>query len=178
MEYIELFMKSNDLSNTEIYRLPRGYHFTYYLKGYETYWADIESSVGEFSSKEKALKHFHEEFKDQTQALTKRCLFLVDQDRQFIGTTMAWFNDEGVGRLHWVAIKPEFQGQDLGKALVSKAVDVLGKYHQEAYLTTQTTSYKAINLYLELGFKPDIKTSECRRGWKLVEEKLGKRIII
>jgi hypothetical protein len=53
----------------------------------------------------------------------------------------------------------------------------LAAEHRTAYLMTQTTSYRAINLYLAFGFVPYLLTASCEEGWRLVEAAMRRPIL-
>ncbi|MCP4453411.1 MAG: GNAT family N-acetyltransferase, partial [Planctomycetes bacterium] len=77
------------------------------------------------------------------------------------------------GRVHWVAIIPKMQGHGLSKPLTSTIchrMQALG--HAQAYLTTSTTRYGAINLYHQFGFVPVISTTEEQEVWDELFPKL------
>lgn len=160
--------------------MPEGYSIRTYRAGDEEHWARIEQAAGEFKSAEAALRRFREEFGGYTDAMEQRCLFVTDERGDPIGTTTAWFGElDGRvnGRIHWVAIVPEHQGKKLAKPLLSNALRTMAQFHDKAYLTTQTTSYIAVGMYLKYGFEPVIRTPECADGWKLMERLLGRSII-
>ena len=99
------------------------------------------------------------------QDLRKRQCYLLDPRGEAIGTGTAWFNDnfEGArwGRVHWLAIVPEFQGQGLGKAFLSVICRRLHELrHEQAYLSTSTARIPAIQLYWKFGFEPLIRNIE------------------
>jgi ribosomal protein S18 acetylase RimI-like enzyme len=107
-------------------------------------------------------------------------LFLEHESAGPIGTTTAWageFAGEVRGRIHWVGIVPAFQGQGLSKPLLSAALTRLTMDYRQAYLTTETTSYRGINLYLSFGFMPYVTNDRDREGWGIVEEVLGRTIL-
>lgn len=99
--------------------------------------------------------------------MEERCFFLETDAGRVIGTATAWhhpsFHGARYGRLHWVAIHPEFQGRKLAKPLVGAAMRRLAELHRRAYLTTQTTSWKAVKIYLDFGFEPLAETPRWRR---------------
>ena len=68
------------------------------------------------------------------------------------------------GRIHWVGIIPAFQGQGLSKPLLSAALARLTLDYRRAYLTTETTSYREINLYLSFGFMPDVTVTGTEKA--------------
>lgn len=177
MEYYRVRMLHEDVksSNTNI-PLPEGYYFRNFRDGDQETWAEIETAAGEFNSKDKALQRFNDEFKGFESELESRCFFLCDSNGQAIGTAMGWYgndyNGETIGRLHWIAICPSHQGKKLGKPLVAKAIKRIQQSHDKAYLTSQTTSWKAINMYLDFGFRPLYTYSDCEKAWELLAHKL------
>jgi len=120
--------------------LPGGFSIRTYRTGDEEHWARIEQAAGEFKSTEAALRRFREEFGEYTDEMERRCLFVADEREEPIGTTTAWYGElDGrvTGRIHWVAIVPEYQGRKLAKSLLSAALRTRAQFHDNAYLTTQ-----------------------------------------
>ncbi|MBP1966207.1 GNAT family N-acetyltransferase [Paenibacillus aceris] len=181
MKRISLTMVRQDLNNIPTFAFPPNYRVRNYKPGEEHIWADIEVSVGEFEDKTAGLKHFDKEFGSFPEDMSARCLFIENEDGKVIGTTTAWYGafqgEEAWGRIHWVAVHPDYQGQKLAKPLLSAALQILSHYHKKAYLTTQTTSYQAINMYLNYGFEPLITKSDCLEGWRLLEEALHRKMV-
>ena len=177
VKYYRIRMIHNDLNNSNVdIPLPEGYYFRNFQAGDESIWADIETAAGEFTSKDKALERFMEEFGGLEAELATRCFFLYDENDKPIGTSMGWydedFNGEKIGRLHWIAICPSHQGRGLGKPLVARAIKRMQESHQQAYLTSQTTSWKAIHMYLDFGFRPLYTFEDCPKAWELLADKL------
>lgn len=171
--------------------LPTDYTLRLFDAGAPTvwkrHWAEIETAAGEFSSPDRALERFDREFGGREQELAERCLFLlrpgstpagpIGTGDEVIGTAMGWYDvaapENPAGRIHWVGIRPEWQGRGLSKPLVSAALGILASRHDRAYLTTQTTSYVAVRLYLGLGFEPCLVREGESRGWSILAELLG-----
>ena len=76
-----------------------------------------------------------------------------------------------------MGIVPAFQGRGLSKSLMSAALMRLARDYRRAYLTTETTSYRGINLYLGFGFVPWVASDRDRQGWTIVAEILGRAIL-
>lgn len=177
--YIELIMVRPNLLHIPNALLPERYSIRTFRPGDEKHWANIEHAAGEFKTPEAALHRFRDEFGDHIDEMEKRCLFVTDEHGTPIGTTTAWYgalNGHAIGRIHWVAVVPEHQGKKLSKPLLSEAMRTMAQLHDEAYLTTQTTSYKAVGMYLNYGFEPLLKTPNCADGWKLMEQILNRKI--
>jgi ribosomal protein S18 acetylase RimI-like enzyme len=169
-------MTRENLWSLPQYPLPGGFTIRRFRPGDEWRWAEVETSVGEFTDAKAAREHFEWEFGGRTDELGSRCHLLVAPGGRVVGTASAWYGrdieGELRGRLHFVAIEPGHQGRGLAKPLVGAAMNRLVRLHRRAYLTTQTTSFKAIKIYLDLGFEPRIETPLHLHGWKLMADLL------
>lgn len=178
--YVELFMYRPHLRDWPDAALPPCYAIRPFRAGEEADWARIEHAVGEFATPELARRHFDEEFGGGIAEMEERCLFVVDERNVPVGTTTAWYGDwdgRTIGRIHWVAVVPEHQGKKLAKPLLAHALRTLARFHDRAYLSTQTTSWKAVGMYLDFGFEPALRLPGCADGWRLAERLLGRRIV-
>lgn len=176
MKFLPVTMIINDLKNFLFFKFPAGYTVRNFRKGENLQWAEIETAAGEFKDIKSALDRFDREFSPVIEEFKNRCIFLLNKEKRIIGTATAWYNPnflgEYYGRIHWVAIHPEYQGKKLAKPLLSAVIKKLAQFHSKAYLTTQTTSYKAVKIYLDFGFEPLQKTEKDAEGWRLLAQKL------
>lgn len=81
--------------------------------------------------------------------------FFICHNDRYVATAFAWQEEphSSEGRLHWLAVMPEYQRQGLGRAL---ALCVL-RYHKEhgktsVFLKTEPYREAAIKLYKDIGF--------------------------
>lgn len=182
MKRIRLAMIRENMQDIPQYTLPEGFEMRLFEKGDEHHWANNETRVDEFTDEKAALAHFSKEFGNHIEEMTERCLFIEDAHGDVIATTTAWYgklegHDEVLGRIHWVGVVPEYQGRKLSKPLLSAAMNILAENHSKAYLTSQTTSYQAVNMYLNYGFKPLMINPTCQEAWELMEKTLNRKII-
>jgi ribosomal protein S18 acetylase RimI-like enzyme len=137
--------------------IPNGYRLKLFEKGDETFWAAIETSVGEFDNQEEACRYFEDHYLADISHLRERCLFVLDEKDHYAGTCTAWFDrkeNDTVGSLHWLAVKPEYQRKGLATALVSEVMKIFDISQSfPVYLHTQTWSYRAIIIYSHFGFR-------------------------
>ena len=172
VEMIELTMERENLENLPVHLLPEKYGWRFYRPGDALHWARIETSAGEFSQVEAGLRRFERDFPDQA-ALPERMLFLTDKGLPF-ATATAWYEKDGAGLLHYVAIDAAHQGQGLSRPLTALALNRLRELgHRRARLGTQTWSWVAIRVYHEFGFHPLVCEKRERRGWSIVADKTG-----
>lgn len=85
--------------------------------------------------------------------------------------------NSGPKKMHWVGVVLEYQGRGLSKPMLSRAMEILAGHHDEFYLTSQTTSWQAVNMYLNFGFEPVRLDENYDAAWSLMEEKLMRKII-
>lgn len=137
--------------------LPENYKFVLFKSGDEKDWAEIETSVGEFECTADALECFRRDYFPYLFELERRCIFIENENGYKVATFTIWWGYTGVRRdpwLHWIAVRPEYQGMGLGKSIVfegmKRLIDIEGD--RSVYLHTQTWSYKAINIYRKAGF--------------------------
>src|SRR5699024_5761483 len=139
-------------------------------------------SVGAFKDEKVALERFNKEFGPYIYEMGGRCIFIENKQGEANGTTIAWYvalsgNGEISSVIHVVGIIPEYQAKKISKPLLSAAMNLLGRYHSKAYLTSHTTSYQAINMYLNYGFEPFITGPSCDEAWTLLERALNRKIL-
>lgn len=135
--------------------LPAGYKLTAYESGLEQAWAEIETAVLEFNLVSDALD-CHRWYMPRVNELKKRQWFAESPDGIFAATATAWLTDDGIPVVHALGCRPEFQGKGLGRAVAVKMLQAFYELDKgkDVLLDTQTWSYKAIGLYLSLGFVP------------------------
>ena len=169
---IAVTMVRAQLANIPHYPLPAGYSIRAYQPGDEPTWVQIQALADRYHEITPAL--FAREFGRDRTVLAARQLYLCDPAGSAIGTATAWrgtlSSDQPIGRIHWVAIVPDRQGQGLAKPLMAAACRRLRELgHARAYLTTSTARLPAINLYLRFGFQPLAGSLEARQAWQAVQ---------
>ena len=171
-EYIDVSMIRENLDDIPEYSFPSDYSIRWYQPGYEKHWQAVQSLADEYTRVTPGL--FEEQFGTDTQLLSERQCFLCDSKENIIGTASAWLDNhdgKSLGRIHWIAIIPQKQGNGLAKplfTLICKRLKELG--HSRTYLTTQSVRIPAINLYAKFGFAPVIESKDDREIWEKLQE--------
>lgn len=165
------------------------------IVGYEDHlkqiWCQMQVDLCQFDSLEEAEEYFAEEFEKYSNELAHKMLFALDKETGLIvGTATLWTGKHFgkiLPRLHWIAVCEEYQGQGIAKLLVNELIETYkaGEKGEFIYLTSQTWSYKAINLYSKFGFLPYLGEKpqkwsgtkeefdmEKREAWKIINEKI------
>ena len=162
------------------YAIPSPYSIRHYQSGDEEGWLRIQALADHHNAITPSL--FYGQFGDSIPVLEERQLYLLNEEAKTIGTATAWFDNdfdgERIGRVHWVAIEPTYQGKGLAKPLMTAVCHRLKELgHGSAYLTTSTARITAINLYLKFGFTPIIKSSDDLQIWQELSAHLKEPII-
>ncbi len=151
--------------------VPAGFQLRGYRPGDVEVWFRILSRADRYLPV--TIEQHGRSFGGSEPELSRRQLFLLAPDGTPIGTSTAWFGsnplDATWGRVHWLAVLPEWQGRGLGKALLAATLRRLQELgHSRIYLITETVRRRAIALYLEFGFTPDLRTERERHDWRQV----------
>lgn len=136
--------------------LPDGCSIVPYRDGYEKGWARLECAIGDFGSEEEAEKYFTETYLQNPERFPD-ILFALSRNHDIIGSCIAWQDMRGnsrVSSLHWLVVDERYQGAGLGRALTAAVMNIFAEREAlPVYIHTQPWSWKAILLYLSLGFK-------------------------
>ncbi len=151
----ELFMVRETLAGFPIYPLPAGFTLRWHQPGDAQTWADLQAPF--YDPGAITPDTFYKWFGTDAAAHAQRIAYLIAPDGQPIGTAAAWtydgFRGPEWGRVHWVAIAGEYQGQGLSKPLLSAILQRMVELgHTAAYLTTGHDRPIAVALYRSFGF--------------------------
>ena len=158
LPYYNIIMKREKGTPLPEPKLNPGFYFSCYSAGDEEAWAKIECSIGEFDTPEDALQYFKEKYFPDQALLSLRMLFIQDRNKEKIATLTNWWDMTGTEKtpsLNWIGVKPDFQGLGLGKAIIFEGLRQMISIEGDVdvFLHTQTWSYRAVNIYLNAGFK-------------------------
>lgn len=156
------------------YSFPDGFGIRTMNRGEAGLWEDVQRDAEPFFKITHGL--FDSAFGDDPDAIERRCLLITGRDGCAVGTISAWYSRDfkggDWGRIHWVAIRRQFQGRGLAKAALSHAMNLLAQWHDRAWLDTSTGRVGAIKLYLDFGFVPDLDAPWAREAWTAYRRKL------
>ena len=159
IEYHSIIMRSPNDRPCDLQEPPEGFSIRCYRRGDEAAWATIQTAVHEFDDTDSALRCFRHYLPFEAE-LKRRQFYMIDDSRNLpVATATAWFSTlEGqpIGVVHALSCLPKYQSQGLGRIVATAMMNGFYRLMQgcEVWLDTQTWSYKAIGIYLDLGFVP------------------------
>ncbi len=179
IDFYDVYMIRNTMEEIPAYELPNGYSYCFYQQGLDEDWTNIQLGANAIDSVIEGKQIFERTFVPHEHTLNKRMIFIENENKEKIATATAFFIEEEnkeVAKLHWIATTQKEQGKGLAKPLLYKTMETMKQLgYKKCILHTQTTSYKAVNMYLSFGFIPYEKEKN-QQGWLLLEELLDKKI--
>lgn len=181
MERVAVWMIRDNVDNIPQHTLPKGYGIRTYEDGDRETWSEIHLGAGVFEgSLDKAHEVFDRDFGGRDEELRERMFFVVDDSTgKAVGTTTAWYDinwqDSGLdyGRIHWVAVRSDYQSRKLSRPMLTHAMNYIAAHHTRARLATNTICIRAIGIYLDFGFDPDLKTEKWEEAWAYIAKQSG-----
>jgi GNAT superfamily N-acetyltransferase len=150
---------------------PEGFGIRPMRPGEGGLWLDIQRDAEPYFAISDSL--FMQEFGHDLQSTLWRSFIVTNHKGVGVGTISAWRNcdyrGQDYGMIHWVAIRQAYQGKGLGKAAMSFALNQLAQWHDRCYLATQSRRCRAIGMYLDFGFVPDLEAAGAIEGWRDVK---------
>ena len=174
IRYYELMLEGS-LAGIGDIPLPAGYRYVMYRPGDRDAWINIEISARELEDFAQGVEVWNRYYGAHEDELPQRMMFVETDAGEKIATATAFYDIRGLdqsddGWLHWVAVARPHQRRGLSKPLISRVLTLmrdLGYTH--AKIPTQTTTWVAVKVYLDLGFRPIPKNAErCRDGWRII----------
>lgn len=175
IRYIDLPMARADLENVPSYELPQGYRFVFYQPGDRDAWISIEISAKELKDFEQGVQVWQDYYGAVEDTLHNRMLFIENEKGEKVATATAYYDVNGslppeCGQVHWVAVRRDHQGKGLARPLIAQVLRVMKQCgHSRAVLHTQTTTWVAVRLYLDFGFRPDESVAQEQTGWRIIK---------
>ena len=159
IEFHSIIMRHPNNKPPVLPEIPPGFYIRFYEIDLEQDWADIQVAVLEFPNREEALKCYNYYWQYMTE-LKQRQLFIIDNETgKAVATSTAWWtevNGQKAGAVHGLSCLPEYQSKGLGRIAAAYMMDCFYRLMPgvPVWLDTQTWSYKAVGIYMDIGFIP------------------------
>jgi ribosomal protein S18 acetylase RimI-like enzyme len=150
-----LFMLCRELSRSALTALPEGYHVRACRPGELDLWMAMQFDTTDDAAQ---YRGFMQSFFDRVYAprahlFFERCLFACDAHDRPVATGFTWTITAGITTFHWLKVERTSEGNGLGRAILSHAMQRLDAPEYPVLLHTHPTSQRAIKLYSDVGFQ-------------------------
>lgn len=149
------FMMCEQVNPAAFRPLPAGLHIRNCRRDELDIWkrfpfdnpADADAYMGYMS------EFFNRVYAPQADLFFETCKFVCTADDTPIGTAFIWKVHEKIMTVHWVKVLKEYEGQGIGRALMTYIMQAVAAEDYPVFLHTQPGSFRAIKLYSDFGFK-------------------------
>ena len=153
---LNMFMMCDKLNKNALSEIPEGFHIRNIrpeeLKIWKEFHFDSENDKKE--NYEYMSNYFDNVYSANLDDFYNRCLFLCkDETDKPVATCFVWKSYNKINTIHWFKTLKEYEGHGLGRALLSYIMRSLKEEDYPVFLHTQPSSFRAIGLYSDFGFK-------------------------
>ena len=135
--------------------LPKGYSFRHCKKDELETWKALHiDELEQYEAYDAVLSEYIEKvYAPRGNEFFEKCIFVCNAKGEPVGTCFIWRAYNSFPAIHWLKILPQYEGKGLGRAIVSYVLESLPAKDYPVFLHTHPTSYRAVKLYSDFGFK-------------------------
>lgn len=151
---LNIFMMCKSLNPLAVREMPQKFHIRTCRKSELELWKAIHFDDPQTASDyhDFMTNYFDDVYADAGDLFFEKCLFVCDYDDKPIGTCFIWKAYNKFNTVHWFKVLKQYEGNGIGRALLSVVMQDLNHEDFPVYLHTQPSSYRAIKLYADFGF--------------------------
>lgn len=148
-------MMCNSLILSATSKLPKGYHVRFCREDELDTWKAMQFDTAELAREYYGFmsNYYNQVYHKKGNLFFQRCVFVCDDNDRPIGTCFLWKSYDEIWTLHWFKVLNEYEGNGIGRALLSYVMESLPQKEYPVFLHTHPSSYRAIKLYSDIGFK-------------------------
>ena len=152
---LNLFMMCNTLCPSACSPLPSGYSFRLCKRKELEKWKALHIDDPEqYDVYDAILSNYIERvYAPKGNEFYQKCVFVCDAKGRPVGTCFIWKAYNLFYAVHWLKVMPQYEGKGLGRAILSFVLESLPAKDYPVFLHTHPSSYRAIKLYSDFGFK-------------------------
>ena len=153
---LNIFMMCDKLNEKALSKIPNDFHIRNCrpeeLKIWKEFPFDTETDKKQYY--EYMNNYFNNVYGNNLNEFYNKCLFICEDKTDMpVTTCFVWKAYNKINTIHWFKTLKEYEGKGLGRAILSNIMISLKKEEYPIFLHTQPSSYRAIGLYSDFGFK-------------------------
>jgi ribosomal protein S18 acetylase RimI-like enzyme len=149
-----IFMMCETLNTDALSKLPTGYSIRSCRPDELDIWKMMPFDTVDLAKEYEGFMsdYFTMTYGGKEELFFAKTLFVCDQQDQPIATCLNWLAYDEFNTIQWFKVLKEYEGQGIGRALLSIVMQKLEMCDYPVYLHTQPSSFRAIKLYSDFGF--------------------------
>jgi ribosomal protein S18 acetylase RimI-like enzyme len=149
-----IFMMCDELNGNALTQLPAGYSIRNCMPDELDIWKKMPFDDDELAQEYDGFMsdYFTTTYGGKEELFFAKTLFVCDRQNRPIATCLIWKAYDEFNTIQWFKVLQEYEGQGIGRALLSIAMQQLEMCDYPVYLHTQPSSFRAIKLYSDFEF--------------------------
>jgi ribosomal protein S18 acetylase RimI-like enzyme len=149
-----IFMMCESLNHNALTKLPVGYSVRSCRDDELSIWKKMPFDRPDIADEYDGFMtdYFTMTYGGKEELFFAQTLFVCDLQDRPIATCLIWKAYDQFNTIHWFKVLKEYEGQGIGRALLSIVMQKLAQDDYPVYLHTQPSSFRAIKLYADFGF--------------------------
>jgi ribosomal protein S18 acetylase RimI-like enzyme len=177
-----IFMMCSALNYNALTKLPASYYIRNCRPDELSIWKTMPFDDPDLAKKYDGFMsdYFTTAYGGKEELFFSKTLFVCDLQDRPIATCLIWKAYDEFNTIQWFKILKEYEGQGIGRALLSIVMQQLEMLDYPIYLHTQPSSFRAIKLYSDFGFsllsgnKFGIRTNDLDESLPILEQFMPK----
>lgn len=149
-----IFMMCDALNYDAIAKLPIGYSIRTCHQDEFDLWKKMPFDDSELAKEydDFMVDYFTVTYGGKEEEFFSKTVFICNQQDQPVATCLLWKAYNEFNTIQWFKVLKDYEGQGIGRALLSIVMEKLEQEAYPIYLHTQPSSFRAIKLYSDFGF--------------------------
>jgi ribosomal protein S18 acetylase RimI-like enzyme len=149
-----IFMMCETLSRNALAELPVNYTIRNCRPDELDIWKNMPFDNADIAKEYEGFMsdYFATTYGGQEELFFAKTLFVCDRQNRPVATCLIWKAYNEFNTIQWFKVLKEYEGQGIGRALLSIVMQQLQPNDYPVYLHTQPASFRAIKLYSDFGF--------------------------
>lgn len=150
-----IFMICDSVNKDAYKNIPKNFYIRKLRPSELNLWMEFPFDNEEDKQKYKEFmkNYFNLVYLNKKEIFFNSCLVICDQDDNPVSTCFAWKAYDKFWTIHWFKTLKKYEGLGLGRAILTQVMKSIPKNEYPVYLHTQPSSYRAIKIYSDFGFK-------------------------
>jgi ribosomal protein S18 acetylase RimI-like enzyme len=149
-----IFMVCSALNRNALTELPANYSIRSCRPDELEIWKTMPFDDADLAKEYEGFMsdYFITTYGGQEELFFAKTLFVCDRQNKPVATCLIWRAYNEFNTIQWFKVLKEYEGQGIGRALLSIMMQELEMRDYPVYLHTQPSSFRAIKLYSDFGF--------------------------
>jgi ribosomal protein S18 acetylase RimI-like enzyme len=149
-----IFMMCEALNRNALTELPASYFIRNCRPDELGVWKTMPFDAADLAKEYEGFMsdYFTTTYGGKEELFFAKTLFVCDRQNKPIATGLSWKAYDEFTTIQWFKVLKEYEGQGIGRALLSIIMQQLEMRDYPVYLHTQPSSFRAIKLYSDFGF--------------------------